>query len=383
VEDFHPQPGKQEPAPQPVKQDPSPAELFQQKLFNVLGGAMTSSLIALGDTLNIYKTMKELGKLSCAELADACKLSERFVREWLHQQACAGVISTNSDATAFWLDDAQQAVLANEHGSDASPLFMGGLFQHIPELMACQPKLLDAFRSGQGFTYDDMGSTNVCATCRSLGVWVRHFLVKRLGSLPGMTEALERGITVADVGCGAGELLFTLARAFPKGRYHGYDISQQSVDAANKRKQDADFKDLDISFLNPAKGQGLPDAPTYDLVITMDAVHDMARPDQVVPLVRKALKDDALGYIINDPRGKPTPAQNIAEEPERSMVYYGFSCYACLPSGMSEPGGLGYGALGFQEKQARELATASGFSGFEVITDKFQSHLNNVFLLKP
>ena len=125
-------------------------------------------------------------------------------------QACAGVISTNSDATAFWLDDAQQAVLANEHGSDASPLFMGGarpaesstqthnarsctadicahiqhrneglrpscmistgLFQHIPELMACQPKLLDAFRSGQGFTYDDMGSTNVCATCRCVQI---------------------------------------------------------------------------------------------------------------------------------------------------------------------------------------------------------------------
>jgi hypothetical protein len=121
-----------------------------------------------------------------------------------NSQACAGVISTNAAATAFWLDDAQQAVLANEHGSDASPLFMGGarpaddspqhqthtaadicahiqhrndelrsscmsstgLFQHIPELMACQPKLLDAFRSGQGFTYDDMGSTNVCATCR-------------------------------------------------------------------------------------------------------------------------------------------------------------------------------------------------------------------------
>ena len=41
-------------------------------------------------------------------------------------QACAGVISTNGDASAFWLDDAQQAVLANEHGSDASPLFMGG-----------------------------------------------------------------------------------------------------------------------------------------------------------------------------------------------------------------------------------------------------------------
>jgi hypothetical protein len=48
-------------------------------------------------------------------------------------QACAGVISTNADASAFWLDDAQQAVLANEYGSDASPLFMGGAH---PDLIA-------------------------------------------------------------------------------------------------------------------------------------------------------------------------------------------------------------------------------------------------------
>ena len=42
-----------------------------------------------------------------------------------------------------------------------------------------------------------------------------------------------------------------------------------------------------MAFLNPEKGDGLPDAPTYDLILTMDAVHDMARPDQVMPLVRK------------------------------------------------------------------------------------------------
>lgn len=50
---------------------------------------MTSSLIALGDTLGLYKKMKELGQLSSAALAEACGLSERFVREWLHQQEWA------------------------------------------------------------------------------------------------------------------------------------------------------------------------------------------------------------------------------------------------------------------------------------------------------
>lgn len=44
---------------------------------------------------------------------------------------------------------------------------------------------------------------------------------------------------------------------------------------------------VDMKFLNPDKGEGLPDAPVYDLIVTMDAVHDMARPDLIMPLVRK------------------------------------------------------------------------------------------------
>ncbi len=40
-----------------------------------------------------------------------------------------------------------------------------------------------------------------------------------------------------------------------------------------RRKQQAEYEGLDISFCNPLEaGQGLPDAPTYDVVITMDAV---------------------------------------------------------------------------------------------------------------
>ena len=35
---------------------------------------------------------------------------------------------------------------------------------------------------------------------------------------------------------------------------------------------------------------------------------------------------------------------------------------------MSEEGGRGFGTLGFQEAQARELAAAAGFTRFQVIT---------------
>lgn len=39
----------------------------------------------------------------------------------------------------------------------------------------------------------------------------------------------------------------------------------------------------------------------------------------------------------------------------------------CVVAAMSEEGGRGFGTLGFQEAQARELAAATGFTRFEVL----------------
>jgi hypothetical protein len=58
------------------------------------------------------------------------------------------------------------------------------------------------------------------------------------------------------------------------------------------RQQEKGLSEVQMSWLNPGKPDGgLPDAPTYDMMLTVDAVHDMARPDQVLPLVRKVAAD--------------------------------------------------------------------------------------------
>jgi 2-polyprenyl-3-methyl-5-hydroxy-6-metoxy-1,4-benzoquinol methylase len=360
-----------------LKAGTSAAEQFQMQVLGHLTGAMTASLIGVGDRLGFYKALSKLGRATSAELASACGTHERFTREWLHQQACAGCVSGNAEATTFWLNPAQEAVLADE---ETSPFFSGGFFAMVPGMMgAAGGPLLDTFRSGLGFDYDAIGDDTLCGLCRALGVWPRHCLAERLAALPGMKEKLEAGIKIADVGCGLGEVLITLARAFPKCEFHGYDISARSLAAAQERI-DKENNKPNITLHNPLEaGQGLPDAPTFDLIITMDAVHDMAHPDQVLPLVRKALKDDGA-YIINDPKGLPTPALNIAENPAATMMF-GFSCHCCLPSGMSDKNALGLGTLGFQEPVARKMAAAAGFTGFEVVD--WQYDFNNVFVLKP
>lgn len=46
----------------------------------------------------------------------------------------------------------------------------------------------------------------------------------------------------------------------------------------------------------------------------------------------QAIKDDG-SWIVNDPKGKHTPADNIAEDPGHGAMFYGISCHCCLPSG--------------------------------------------------
>ena len=56
----------------------------------------------------------------------------------------------------------------------------------------------------------------------------------------------------------------------------------------SNRQEEKGLAHVDMAWFNPSKPDGgLPDEPTYDMVLTVDAVHDMARPDQVLPLVRK------------------------------------------------------------------------------------------------
>jgi hypothetical protein len=50
-----------------------------------------------------------------------------------------------------------------------------------------------------------------------------------------------------------------------------------------------------------------------------------ARPDQVLPIARRALCDGAFGYLIADPRSHGSAAANIREMGPKAMLYYGMS----------------------------------------------------------
>ena len=269
----------------------------------------------------------------------------RWVREWLYQQASAKLIETDDRAQYFWMTKSQEDVLANEHGPDASPHFMGGTPQQLVPAFLANSKIIESFKTGVGLRYDEYGSELAVGVSRELDVWVRHCLVEKFCLIRGLKEKLDAGALVADVGCGCGEALLTLARAFPRSAFHGYDTSAHALKLAQRRLEESGL--TNVKFFNP-NDDPLPGSGTYDFMYTIDAIHDMAHPDRVLNGVRKALKDGGE-YLICDFHSKDAPIQNIREMPEAAAQLYGFSVHLCMSSAMSDKDSMGLGTLGLTE----------------------------------
>ena len=339
--------------PQP-NVDPDLLKRYSFNVWNYKQGEIVSLMIQLGDRLGLYKAMQGAGLLTAADLATRTNLKERWLLEWLRGQAAARLIDS-SDGESFELSDIGGAVLADEENSLS---FAAGAFSGQVSADTVD-KLLQAFHTGIGLSYQDLGPNAAHRTERMLGPWTRELLVpKIIPALDGVQEKLARGALVADVGCGGGIALATMAQAFPNSQFHGFDPSSHAIDRCEQKVNTFGLNNMK-SFV--ASGEALPREPTYDFVITFDCLHDMTRPAGVIASIHRALKPDGT-WLIKDIRSAPNYKDNL-RNPMLAM-FYGFSVSACMSSALSEPGGAGLGTLGFNPKVAEEMVRAAGFSRF-------------------
>jgi len=336
--------------------DPEQLKRFSFSVWSYKQGEMVSLMIHIGDRLGLYSALAGLGPVTAADLARRTGLKERWLLEWLRGQAAARLLEYH-DGDRFELTDVGAAVLADEEGSLA---FASGAFsgQTPPETV---DKLVEAFRTGIGLSYEDLGPNAAHRTERMLGPWVRQALVPQIiPALDGVVDKLERGARVADVGCGGGIALAEMARAYPNSEFHGYDPSSHAV-----RRLEDKIASLGLNNLRGfvASGEELPGEPTYDFLITFDCIHDMTRPADVIASIRRALRPDGT-WLIKDIRSQPDFKTNM-RNPLLAM-FYGFSVSACMSSALSEPGGAGLGTLGFNPEVAESMVRAAGFTRFRL-----------------
>jgi 2-polyprenyl-3-methyl-5-hydroxy-6-metoxy-1,4-benzoquinol methylase len=330
---------------------------FAKHVFGALEGAMTSAMICLGDRLGLYAALAEHGgALSSVELAERTGLDERWVREWLYAQGAAGVLEYEGDGR-FSLSPEGVAVLADE----SHPAFGCGMFSSLPQTLQVVDRLPEAFRTGIGLDYDAFGPEGARGIERGFAPWYRALLVPMaLPRIEGLVPALEAGIQVADVGCGGGVAMVEMGKAFPKSRFHGYDLSKHALERAERNRDEAGLEN--VSF-HDVREEPLPQDGRFGLVTSFDCLHDMTDPASVIRQIRRALADDGV-WLVADIKARDGYEANVEKNPMAAMMY-GTSVLTCMSSALSEPGGLGLGTLGLHEGLARKLAEDAGFTRFE------------------
>jgi hypothetical protein len=162
------------------------AKKTAEQIFGLLGGALASGMIYLGDRMGIYRALNDAGPVTSEELAQRTGLHERWVREWLYQQAASQLIDYRGEGR-FELSPETASVLADEN----SPFFLAGGFCAIPQQMAVLNLLPESFKSGLGLTYDQLGPEVNRGVERLLAPWFRTQLA------PNALPKLE-GVLVPD-----------------------------------------------------------------------------------------------------------------------------------------------------------------------------------------
>lgn len=387
--------------------DATDAEVTQLKgkLWALTESTFTAILIATGDKLGLYATLRRAGPLSSAELAMAASLprGERWVREWLYQQAASGLVR-HVGGGRFALDAAAAEVLVDAEGRHGEI----GLFPALQAMASAAAALPEAFASGEGLSYDRVGDALAEGLERLHLPVARFSLVQhilphlsdggdaaRMGAAGGRAAARTRrapaggertpsallprlaagGLRVADVGCGGGMNLIELAKAFPQNEFHGFELSTCALARARANTAAAAAAGYDMSAVTwhdvSVPGQSLaevaaggaasggPPSRPFDFVLCYDVLHDMAFPRQLMRDVRAALDPTKGVWLAVDIQCSDRFEDNI--EDAGAAVKFGFSLMLCMSSGLSQPGGEGLGTLGLHTGLARRWLQAAGF----------------------
>jgi SAM-dependent methyltransferase len=335
-----------------------------ERLFMATVGAMDVLGVYIGDRLGLYRALAERGPSTSQELAGALGLSERYVREWLEQQAASGILELDAGSG----NGAQRRYsMPAGHGEALLDETSVNLIAPVGQLVvACvrpMDAVLQAFRTGDGVPYADYGADLHEGQARFTRPMFDHLLASEwLPAVPQVHERLQADppARVADVACGEGRSSIAIARGYPKVQVDGIEMDAATIEAARRHLEGSGVEDQVSFHLRDAADQEL--AGCYDLVYIHEALHDMSYPVRVLSACCGLLAEGG-SVVVGDER-VPDEFDPPSDEVER--LYYGFSVLHCLPVGMVGEGAAGTGTV-MRAGTVRQYAEQAGFTEFEVL----------------
>jgi len=338
------------------------SEALAERLFGATLGALELYSVYLGNELGLYRALREGGPATVGELAARAGIHERYAREWLEQQAVAGLLEVD-DASAP--ADARRYALADDHARvliEAGDAAHVAPFAHmIAGIGGVIGDVAAAYRTGGGVPYARYGAAfrhgqghiNRPAFEQELpGAW--------LDAMPDVRGRLDRpGARVADIGCGQGFSTIALASAFPQARIDGIDADAASIADATAFARDAGVANVEFVADDAT---AVRDRGPYDLVVILEALHDLPHPVETLAAARDALAPGGAALVVDERVAERFTAPG--DEVERIM--YGWSVTHCLPTQLADDPSAALGTV-MRASAVRELAGRAGFGHVAVL----------------
>lgn len=349
--------------------DQTKAEALAERMLNIFNSGALSLMISIGHRTELFDKMAELPPSTSQQVADAAGLNERYVREWLNAMVTGQVVEYNQLNKTYYLPTEHSAFLTRTASADN----MAPIAQFIGLMGGVEDQIVDCFYKGGGVPYSQFKRFHEVMAEESGQTVVAALEEHILPLVPGLTEALQQGIDVLDVGCGSGRALNQLAQLFPNSRFTGYDFSSEAINIAKTDTQRRGLTNIKFEVKDAAKFE---EVEQYDLITTFDAVHDQAYPDVVLRNIYNALRSDGI-YLMQDIHGATDVDGNL-EHPFAPYLYT-ISCMHCMTVSLAV-GGMGLGTMWGQETALQML----GDAGFTTVEIKRLAHdlQNDYYIVK-
>jgi 2-polyprenyl-3-methyl-5-hydroxy-6-metoxy-1,4-benzoquinol methylase len=349
----------------PTAGDTAATEALAGRLFDTVLAVMDAQAVYLGDRLGYYRALADADALTSAELAGRTGTAERYVREWLEQQAVTGILTAADDPDRPEDPTARRFTLPPGHREPLTAVLSSAHVVPLVRFAVAAGRqvdaLVEAHRTGGGVSWAQQGADVREAQAAAnrplfLGPLGRSYLP----SIPDVDAALRRGGRVADVGCGFGWSSIGIALAYPDATVDGFDVDEPSVQAARRNAAEAEVGDR-VRF-TVADAAAVAGTGAYDVVTAFECIHDLADPVSVLAAMRRLARPEGTVLVMDERVAERFTAPG--GDVERLM--YGYSLACCLADGLSERPSVATGTV-MRPATLRRYAREAGFADVEVL----------------
>jgi 2-polyprenyl-3-methyl-5-hydroxy-6-metoxy-1,4-benzoquinol methylase len=337
--------------------DEKRSEAFAERMMDAFNSGALCLMTSIGHRTGLFDVMEAMKPATSEQIAEQANLNERYVREWLGAMTSGKVIECDPESGTYSLPPEHAAWLTRA----AAPNNMAVFAQYTPLLGQVEEDIIECFRQGGGVPYERYPRFHEVMAEESGQTIVAALEEHILPLVPNVVEELTNGIRVLDVGCGSGRAVHLLASLFPRSEFVGYDLSPEAIgrardEAREKGLANANFEERDLTDFHETA-----EPEIFDFVTTFDAVHDQAKPLNVLKGIANTLKMDGT-YLMQDIGASSHHHENV-DHPIGPFLYT-VSCMHCMTVSLAQSG-EGLGAMWGRQTAERMLREA-GFGSIEI-----------------